>query len=380
MNSSSHNPADTTVVVGISGGVDSAVAALLLIEQGYRVQGLHMTNWDADDDYCEAAEDYQAARAVCEDLGIPLHHVNFAAEYRDKVFADFLAEYRSGRTPNPDVACNRYIKFGDCLTYARRLGADLVATGHYARIDLQGRSPKLLKGADPGKDQSYFLHAIKPEVLRGVLFPLGGLRKEQVRQIANERGLPNYARKDSTGICFIGERPFKEFLQQFVQGEPGNIETPEGAVIGHHDGLMYYTLGQRQGLGIGGQRDYPDEPWYVAGKDEARNVLVACQSHEHPLLHSAALTAGGLHWFAGAPPATRFSCAVKTRYRQTEVPCEVTVSGAAARVTFAKPVWAVTPGQYAVFYDGEVCLGGGVIESADGIEADVAAGVSRQSA
>lgn len=380
MTSLPHNPADTTVVVGISGGVDSAVAALLLLEQGYRVQGLHMTNWDADDDYCEAAEDYQAARAVCADLGIPLHHVNFAAEYREKVFADFLAEYGRGRTPNPDVACNRYIKFGDCLRYARRLGADRVATGHYARINLLGDTPQLLKGVDAGKDQSYFLHAVKPEVLPEVLFPLGGLLKEQVRQIANQHGLPNYARKDSTGICFIGERPFKEFLQQFVKGEPGDIETPEGVVVGRHDGLMYYTLGQRQGLGIGGLRDFPDEPWYVAAKDEARNVLVACQSREHPLLWSAALTAGGLHWFAGAPPGPRFTCTVKTRYRQADVPCEVTIAGATARAVFEEPVWAVTPGQYAVFYDGAVCLGGGVIESADGIAVDKMAGAERRSA
>jgi len=279
-----HKPADTTVIVGISGGVDSAVAALLLLEHGYRVQGLHMTNWDEGDDYCTAADDFQEARRVCTDLDIPLHHVNFAREYRDKVFADFLAEYRKGRTPNPDVACNRQIKFGDCLDYAQRLGADVVATGHYARTaKIEGRY-QLLKGRDATKDQSYFLHAVRPEALAHVRFPLGEIAKAEVREIANDRGLPNYARKDSTGICFIGERPFKEFLEQYISADAGDIETPEGDVIGRHEGLPYYTLGQRQGLGIGGLRDYPAEPWYVAGKDELRNVLIATQGREHPLL------------------------------------------------------------------------------------------------
>ncbi len=356
--------ADTTVIVGISGGVDSAVAALLLLDQGYRVQGLHMTNWEADDDYCEAAADLQAARTVCADLGIPLHHVNFAAEYRDKVFADFLAEYRNGRTPNPDVACNREIKFGDCLRHAKRLGADKVATGHYARVAATQSGWRLLKGCDGGKDQSYFLHAIDPQALPDVLFPLGELDKAEVRRIANQRGLPNYARKDSTGICFIGERPFKQFLQQYLQGEPGAIETPAGEVIGRHDGLLYYTLGQRQGLGIGGLADYGDAPWYVAAKDEARNVLIVAQSREHPLLWSGALQAADLRWFAGAPPAQNFRCSVKTRYRQADVPCEVTLSPAGADVSFAQPVWAVTPGQYAVFYSDDICLGGGVITAA----------------
>jgi tRNA-specific 2-thiouridylase len=361
---------NTTVIVGISGGVDSAVAALLLQRQGYRVQGLHMTNWDADDDYCAAAQDYQDARRVCEDLGIPLHHVNFAAEYRAKVFADFLDEYRKGRTPNPDVACNRQIKFGDCLQYASRLGADKIATGHYARIAKTSGRYALLKGIDASKDQSYFLHAIRPEVLPRVLFPLGELQKSEVRRIANDAGLPNYARKDSTGICFIGERPFREFLQTYIPASPGDIETPEGVVIGRHDGLMYHTLGQRQGLGIGGLRDYGADPWFVAGKDLKRNVLIAVQGKDHPLLWSAAMETEAVRWLE-APDRSDFSCQVKTRYRQRDVPCHVSLQAdGSARVRFAEPVWAVTPGQYAVFYDQDRCLGGGVIESATGARTD----------
>lgn len=354
----------TTVIVGISGGVDSAVAALLLQQQGYEIQGLHMTNWDEDDDYCQAARDYQDARRVCDDLDIPLHHVNFAAEYRDKVFADFLEEYRKGRTPNPDIACNRQIKFGDCLDYALRLGADKIATGHYARVALIDGQYALLKGVDQNKDQSYFLHAIRPEVLERVLFPLGELEKSAVRRIANDAGLPNYARRDSTGICFIGERPFKEFLQQYIPAQPGSIETPEGDVIGRHDGLMYHTLGQRQGLGIGGLRDYSDEPWFVAGKDQDRNVLIAVQGSDHPLLWSGSMVTEKVGWFA-EPPADKFTCRVKTRYRQDDIPCELTpLESGKVRVRFLEPVWAVTPGQYAVFYAADRCLGGAVIESA----------------
>jgi tRNA-specific 2-thiouridylase len=328
------------------------------------VQGLHMTNWDEDDDYCEAAQDYQDARQVCAEMGIPLHHVNFAKEYREKVFAHFLDEYRAGRTPNPDVACNRQIKFGDCLDYARRLGADLIATGHYARIREQNDHFQLLKGVDHGKDQSYFLHAIRPEVLSKVLFPLGELEKPKVRRLANEKGLPNFDRKDSTGICFIGERPFKEFLQGYIPAQPGEIRTPEGVVIGQHDGLMYHTIGQRQGLGIGGLREYSDEPWFVAGKDLEQNVLVAVQGKEHPLLWSEQMNIVEIQWLEAAS-SDNIECTVKTRYRQDDVPCRVTLSTAdSARATFSKPVWAVTPGQYAVFYAGDVCLGGGVIESA----------------
>jgi len=351
----------------MSGGVDSAVAALRLLDAGYRVQGLHMTNWDADDEYCEAAQDYQDARAVCAGLKIPLHHGNFTAEDRDKVFADFLAEYRRGRTPNPDVGCNRQIKFGDCLSYAERLGADLVATGHYARVRKHDAGWQLLKGTDPGKDQSYFLHAVRPEVLPRVMFPLGELHKDEVRQIANERGLPNHDRRDSTGICFIGERPFRDFLQRFIESPPGPIETPEGDVIGEHHGLAYYTLGQRQGLGIGGLREYSDEPWYVAGRDAGRNVLIATQGRDHPLLWSDELTATDLRWLDDAP-ADGFGCAAKTRYRQSDAACRLERAGDSLRVHFERPVWAVTPGQYAVFYDGDVCLGGGVIDSAQSLQ------------
>lgn len=357
-------PSDTTVIVGISGGVDSAVAAHLLIEQGYRVQGLHMTNWDEDDNYCAAAQDLQEARAVCADLDIPLHHVNFAQEYRDKVFADFLEEYRCGRTPNPDVACNRYIKFGECLDYALRLGADFVATGHYARVLHGDAGSQLYKGLDGAKDQSYFLHAVKPAALARVIFPLGDLEKPAVRRIANDRGLPNYARKDSTGICFIGERPFREFLQGYLSAPDGDIETLEGLVVGRHEGLMYYTLGQRQGLGVGGVREATEEPWYVAAKDAERNVLLVAQGRDHPALWYGSLITETVIWLDGAPPADAFSCSVKTRYRQVDVPCHVEVIAGKAHVRFAEPVWAVTPGQYAVFYADDWCLGGAVIESA----------------
>jgi tRNA-specific 2-thiouridylase len=356
--------ANKTVIVGISGGVDSAVAAVLLQEQGYRVQGLHMTNWDENDDYCEAAKDFQDARQVCAELNIPLHHVNFAREYREKVFANFLEEYRAGRTPNPDVTCNRQIKFGDCLDYATRLGADLIATGHYARIKEHNGEYRLLKGIDRGKDQSYFLHAIRPEVLPRVVFPLGELLKPEVRRIANDRGLPNFNRKDSTGICFIGERPFKEFLQSYIPAQPGEIQTPEGTVIGRHDGLMYHTIGQRQGLGIGGLRDFPDEPWFVAAKDLERNVLIAVQGQDHPLLWSEEMKVNNLQWLK-EPSSESFDCGVKTRYRQDDVRCSFLSGGQdSANVRFHAPVWAVTPGQYAVFYEGDVCLGGGVIEHA----------------
>jgi tRNA-specific 2-thiouridylase len=364
-------PSQLTVIVGMSGGVDSAVTAALLLDQGYQVQGLHMTNWDEDDAYCTAAKDYQDARKVCGDLGIPLHHVNFAQEYRDKVFADFLEEYRRGRTPNPDIACNRYIKFGDFMDYAFRLGADLIATGHYARIEKHDGACRLLKALDDNKDQSYFLHAVRPEVLPKVIFPLGDLQKTEVRLLANERGLSNYARRDSTGICFIGERPFREFLQTYLPAQPGDIETPDGSVIGQHVGLMYYTLGQREGLGIGGVKGYPEAPWYAAAKDLERNVLVVTQGHDDPLLWSQSMTTEPVRWLAGAPPESPFDCAVKTRYRQTDVPCTVRLTDAgAAAVSFHEPVWAVTPGQYAVFYKGDECLGGGVIAGATGVVSD----------
>ncbi len=353
---------DTTVICAISGGVDSAVAAWMLLRDGYRVEGLHMTNWEDDDGYCTAAKDLRDARQVCTDLGIPLHPVNFTREYRNQVFADFLREYTAGRTPNPDVLCNREIKFGVMLDYAKRLGGDLLATGHYARVRADGR---LLKGADPGKDQSYFLHQVSRDALAMTLFPLGDRVKDDVRRIANEAGLAVYNKPDSTGICFIGERPFREFLAQFIPERPGDAVTPAGQVVGTHHGLAYYTLGQRQGLGIGGQADGSQEPWFVAGKDESRNALIVVQGREHPLLWSIGLTAGPLHWIAGPPAALddgELRCCVKTRYRQADIDCTVRrLPDGSLDVRFDSPQWAVTPGQYAVFYSSDECLGGGPI-------------------
>jgi tRNA-specific 2-thiouridylase len=356
------------VIVGMSGGVDSSVAAWLLQQQGYDVQGLFMSNWDEDEDgYCTAAEDYQDARSVCEQLRIPLHKVSFAGEYRERVFAYFLEEYRAGRTPNPDVLCNREIKFGVCFDYARRLGAEWVATGHYARVE-HGASPRLLRGVDPGKDQSYFLHAMPPQALARTLFPIGSLQKSDVRRMARELALPVFDKKDSTGICFIGERPFAEFLAHYLPAQPGDIETIEGRkVVGAHRGLMYYTLGQRQGLRIGGRTDASEDPWYVAGKDLDRNALLVAQGHDHPSLFSRGLTASQLTWVAGAAPAERFRCTAKVRYRQPDQGCEVRVlANGRCEVEFDEPQRAVTPGQYVVFYRGEECLGGGVIEASQG--------------
>jgi len=356
------------VIVGMSGGVDSSVAAWLLQQQGYDVQGLFMSNWDEDEDgYCTAAEDYQDARSVCEQLRIPLHKVSFAGEYRERVFAYFLEEYRAGRTPNPDVLCNREIKFGVCFDYARRLGAEWVATGHYARVE-HGASPRLLRGVDAGKDQSYFLHAMPSQALARTLFPIGSLQKSDVRRMARELALPVFDKKDSTGICFIGERPFAEFLAQYLPAQPGDIETIEGRkVVGAHRGLMYYTLGQRQGLRIGGRTDASEDPWYVAGKDLKRNVLLVAQGHDHPSLFGLRLTASQLTWVAGAAPAERFRCTAKVRYRQPDQGCEVRVlANGRCEVEFDEPQRAVTPGQYVVFYRGEECLGGGVIEASQG--------------
>jgi tRNA-uridine 2-sulfurtransferase len=351
------------VIVGMSGGVDSSVAAWLLLQQGYEVQGLFMSNWDEDEDgYCTAAQDYQDARRVCEQLGIDLHRVSFAGEYRERVFAYFLEEYRAGRTPNPDVLCNREIKFGVCFDYARRLGADYVATGHYARVT---HTPKvqLLKGVDPQKDQSYFLHAMPGSALAHTLFPIGELHKDEVRRIARDLTLPVFDKKDSTGICFIGERPFAEFLSRYLPAQPGPIETLDGQVIGHHQGLMYYTLGQRQGLRIGGRSDAGDEPWYVARKDLGRNALVVAQGHDHPALFANAMNVTQLTWVSARPATARFRCRAKVRYRQVDQECTVTIgAGNDCVVEFDQPQRAVTPGQYAVFYADEECLGGGVIE------------------
>jgi tRNA-specific 2-thiouridylase len=356
---------DGTVIVGMSGGVDSAVAALLLRQAGHVVQGLFMSNWEEDEDgYCTSAEDYQDARRVCDEIGIPLHRVSFAREYRDRVFQYFLDEYAAGRTPNPDVLCNREIKFGVCFDYAVRLGADRFATGHYARVDTRADPVRLLRGTDRDKDQSYFLHAVGASPLSRSLFPVGAMAKADVRRLARDHGLPVSDKKDSTGICFIGERPFRRFLENYLPAQPGRIETPEGESLGEHRGLMFYTLGQRAGLGLGGQRGRAESPWYVAAKDLGTNTLVVVQGHDHPLLMSTCLETGPVAWVAGQAPAARFACSAKVRYRQVDVPCDVEVaSDGTARVTFRASQRAVTPGQYAVFYDGDCCLGGGVIRS-----------------
>ena len=363
MNVSSRNIAGDRVVLGLSGGVDSAVAALLLKQQGADVHALHMTNWDDDDGYCTAAEDLQDAREICAQLDIPLHHVNFAREYRDRVFSYFLEEYRGGRTPNPDVLCNREIKFGVFRTYAARLGARWLATGHYARTGEEDGQPVLLKARDQKKDQSYFLHAVDTEALAETLFPLGDLTKTEVRSIARDHGLASQDKKDSTGICFIGERPFREFLSTYLPAQPGPIKTPDGRVVGEHVGLMYYTLGQRQGLGIGGRQDGSEDAWYVAAKELDSNTLIAVQG-DHPLLYSAAADVSEPSWIGPAPELDYgLTCNVKVRYRQPDQACQVSADGDRLQVRFDVPQRAVAPGQFAVFYLGERCLGGGVIEA-----------------
>jgi len=353
------------IMIALSGGVDSAVAALLLKQQGYAVEALHMTNWEDDEAYCTAARDFQDARAVCEELAIPLHRVNFSQAYRDQVFADFLREYAAGRTPNPDVLCNREIKFGLFLDYARRLGASRMATGHYARS--ASEPTRLLRGRDAGKDQSYFLHAVAGKALAHCLFPLGELQKAQVRELATSSGLPVNNKRDSTGICFIGERPFREFLQGYLQAPEGRMLTPDGQDMGPHVGLMFYTRGQRQGLGIGGSAGHAGDAWYVAGKDAHHNVLTVVQGRDHPALWDGALVTGQPSWVAGEPAALsaegELACTAKTRYRQQDARCRVTRrADASLSVEFEEPQWAVTPGQYAVFYRGDECLGGAVIE------------------
>ena len=356
------NTASPLIMVGLSGGVDSAVAAWRLMEAGYRVEGLHMTNWEADDAYCTRVDDEASAVAVADHLGITLHRVNFARDYRKQVFEDFLAEYRAGRTPNPDILCNRFIKFGVFLSWARRLGADAIATGHYARnADIQGR-PGLLTAIDANKDQTYFLHAVSGEALERTLFPLGEFTKPEVRDLARQIGLPNYNRADSTGICFIGERPFRDFLSEFLPADPGPIEDTEGTLLGEHQGLHFYTLGQRGGLGIGGQPNAKDAPWYVLAKDFDRRALIVGQDPDHPRLMSAALKVDRVHWIAGEPPPVPAVLQVRVRYRQKPVDAVLeNVDGDSFNLRFESPVRAVTPGQYAVLYAGDVCLGGGRI-------------------
>jgi len=348
-------------IVALSGGVDSAVAALLLLRAGHAVEGLHMTNWVEDDDgYCTAADDWQAARAVGETLGIPVHRVSFAEEYRAKVFADFLAGYAAGRTPNPDILCNREVKFGACLEYVARLGGERLATGHYARIAPGPNGPRLLRAIDPSKDQSYFLQQMPRAALAQALFPLGDLPKAAVRQLAREAGLPVAERPDSTGICFIGERPFREFLSRYLAPNPGPIETPDGDVVGEHTGLMFHTVGQRGGLGIGGRKDYPDLPWYVAGKDVARNALIVVQGADHPALAQDRFRTEPVQWLVD-PPAAEFAGEVQIRHRQTPVPAHIHWTDHGAEIRLETPLRGIAPGQYAAFYQGDDCLGGAPI-------------------
>jgi len=360
-------PNKQKVIVGMSGGVDSSVSAYLLQQQGYEVEGLFMKNWEEDDndEYCAAAEDLADAQAVADKLGIYLHTINFAAEYWDNVFEYFLAEYKAGRTPNPDIMCNKEIKFKAFLEYAAEdLGADFIATGHYVRRREINGHWQMLRGLDNNKDQSYFLYTLGEEHVAKTLFPVGDIEKPQVREIAEQQGLVTADKKDSTGICFIGERKFKDFLSQYLPAQPGIIETAEGVEIGQHEGLMYHTLGQRKGLHIGGLAEYGDDPWYVVDKDVERNVLIVGQGANHPRLYSDGLIAKQLHWVNRTAPTAPFRAAVKTRYRQQDIPCLVTPIGDdQVKVTFDEPQKAVTPGQSAVFYQDEVCLGGGIIES-----------------
>jgi tRNA-uridine 2-sulfurtransferase len=383
------------VVVGLSGGVDSAVSAHLLKQQGYEVIGIFMKNWEDDDRpagsgdddsaYCTSNVDFVDAAAVADVVGIEIEHVNFAADYKDRVFAEFVREYQAGRTPNPDILCNAEIKFKSFLDHAMRLGAEKIATGHYARVRHNTATGlhELLKGLDPGKDQSYFLHRLNQQQLAKTLFPVGELHKTEVRRIAEEIGLPNAKKKDSTGICFIGERPFREFLNRYISKEPGPIKNDQGRTIGEHVGLSFYTLGQRQGLGIGGlkakgadlqaardkgQRGLGEHaPWFVARKDMDKNILWAVQGHDHPWLLSPTLHANDVSWCAGRPPAAGVYGS-KARYRQADAPCTLSyLQGEGFDLQFPQAQWAVTPGQSAVLYDGDVCLGGGVIDSKTGV-------------
>ncbi|MDG6281467.1 tRNA 2-thiouridine(34) synthase MnmA [Glaesserella parasuis] len=354
------------VICGMSGGVDSSVSAFILQQQGYQVEGLFMKNWEEDDDtdYCTAAADLADAQAVCDKLGIKLHKINFAAEYWDNVFEHFLAEYKAGRTPNPDILCNKEIKFKAFLEYAAEdLGADFIATGHYVRRPPLEQQPKLLRGLDSNKDQSYFLYTLSEQQVAQSLFPVGNIEKPIVRAIAEDLGLATAKKKDSTGICFIGERKFKDFLARYLPAQAGEIKTVDGQVIGRHDGLMYHTLGQRKGLGIGGVKGASENAWYVVEKDLVNNVLIVAQDQDNSALLSSGLIASQLHWVDRQPIREKLRCTVKTRYRQADILCEIQpLDDETIRVIFDEPQIAVTPGQSAVFYQGEVCLGGGIIE------------------
>ena len=351
------------VVVGMSGGVDSSVAAVRLLEAGHKVTGLYMKNWEEDDDeeYCAAAEDLADAEEVCRQLGIKLRTINFSHEYWERVFRSFLREYRTGRTPNPDVLCNKEIKFKEFLDWALRLGADSIATGHYARLERHGRHCLLRKGCDDDKDQSYFLHTLGQAALRHSRFPVGEMRKAEVRKIARQLGLPTHDKKDSTGICFIGERRFNDFLGRFLPARKGPVKTIEGETVGDHQGAFYYTIGQRRGIGIGG----PGEAWYVADKDIARNIVYVVQGHDHPALFKRVVVAENPHWIAEAPPALPARCTAKTRYRQDDQACVISMIGPNySRIEFERPQWAVTPGQSVVLYNDDICIGGGIIRAA----------------
>ncbi|MDP2804881.1 MAG: tRNA 2-thiouridine(34) synthase MnmA [Gallionellaceae bacterium] len=361
------DPSRRCVVVGMSGGVDSSVTALLLKQQGYEVIGLYMKNWedDSDSEYCPYRQDLIDAISVADIIGIPFEAVNFSKEYKDRVFSYFLREYEAGRTPNPDILCNSEIKFKAFLEHAIRLGADAIATGHYAQVQEINGTFNLLKAKDSSKDQSYFLHRLNQQQLSNSLFPLGNILKSQVRDIAREHGLSNHAKKDSTGICFIGERPFREFLNRYLPTKPGDMLTPDGKQVGKHMGLSFYTIGQRQGLGIGGSRDSSSEPWFVAAKDMAKNQLIVVQGHDHPALLSSQLRAIDMHWISGTSADTSRSYAAKTRYRQQDAACRIDLRDPKnAHFSFEQAQWAATPGQSVVIYDGEICLGGGIIEQA----------------